>query len=90
MFALVKTVELSDELVRQVEANASLRAQQLDEVVAQGVRLVLEQASADSPAVKRGFSKEWVKELAGVAKLAPGESFEEIKAAHHREKYGMR
>ena len=48
------TVELSDELFRKVKAEAALRGRKLKDLVAEGLRLVLEAPeSAASPAKKR-------------------------------------
>lgn len=48
------TVEISDELFRKVKAEAALRGRKLKDLVAEGLRLVLEAPeSAASPAKKR-------------------------------------
>jgi hypothetical protein len=44
----------------------------------------------DEPAVqKRGSAGDWARKYAGIAKPDPGETRDDIRAAHYREKYGL-
>jgi hypothetical protein len=85
------TVELPDDLFRQVKARAALQGRPLKDLVADGLKLVLSEAgdSAKAPqARKRGSAGEWARKFAGIAKLAPGETTDDVRMEHYRKKYG--
>lgn len=55
-----------------------------------GVAVVqIRQYPAELSSDKLGLVTEWLKKYAGSVELAPGETFESLKEAHHRDKYGM-
>jgi hypothetical protein len=90
------TVELPDDLFRKVKARAALQGRPLKDLVADGLALLLQNSKEPSspslsrpPARKRGSAGAWAKRFAGTATLAPGETIDDVRMDHYREKYGV-
>jgi hypothetical protein len=95
------TVEVPDDLFRKAKARAALQGRALEELVADGLKLLLLQTHRDAatpageaiapslPVRKRGSAGAWARQFAGVAKLAPGESTDDARMDHYRKKYGV-
>jgi hypothetical protein len=90
------TVELPDDLFRKVKARAALQGRALKDLVADGLTLLLQNSIDPSPPAppraptrKRGSAGAWAKRFAGTATLAPGETIDDVRMDHYREKYGV-
>jgi hypothetical protein len=69
------TIELDDVLYRQLKAEAALRGRKVKELVAEGVRRVLEEPDADAPATSGtgpSVTPAWFGSLREYAKNARG------------------
>ncbi|HEY5893095.1 MAG TPA: hypothetical protein VIT91_07680 [Chthoniobacterales bacterium] len=101
--AFVRTsVELPDDLFRKAKARAALQGQSLKDLLADGLQLLLQSPESfeiqspareatltATPARKRASAGAWAKRFAGVARLVPGETTDDARMAHYREKYGV-
>lgn len=86
------TVELPDELFREVKARAALQGRPLKDLVADGLKLVLSEKTGPvnrPEARKRGSAGEWARKFAEMARLEPGETIDDVRMEHYRQKYGV-
>jgi plasmid stability protein len=86
------TVELPDDLFRQVKARAALQGRSLKDLVADGLKLVLSEENGpikSRQSLKRGSAGAWARKFAGIAKLAPGETTDDVRMSHYQKKYGL-
>jgi hypothetical protein len=128
------TVELPDSLFRQAKARAALQGRALKDLVADGLKLLLQTptdvpspgatrltkipdirsedpprqltpqmvatgeealvspgspSSSRIPALKRGSAGAWARRFAGIARLEPGQTTDDVRMDYHREKHGV-
>jgi len=81
------TVDLPDDLFRQAMARAVSQQRDIEDLVADGLKLVLQ--SAGTLPRKRDSAGAWARQFVGVARLAPGETTDDARIDRYRKKYGV-
>ena len=81
-----------DDLFRRAQARSAIEGRTLQEMLAEGLRLVLQrepEVARVEEQSKRGSAGAWAKRYAGVAELSPNGSSSEVRMDYYRQKYSL-